>query len=94
MSIAQRVIQNALFSSLSQAWSYLVAIFLTPYLLFKLGTEGFAIWSLTFVLLGALASLDLGLGVTLTKFAAAALTEHRADFFSELLIPRFCFRWG
>lgn len=67
----QRIARNALLNSSGQAWSLLVAIFLTPYLLFKLGTEGFAIWSLTYVLVTALAFLDLGLRVTLTRFVAA-----------------------
>jgi O-antigen/teichoic acid export membrane protein len=84
-STAQRIIQNALLSSSSQALTFLVAIFLTPYLLIKLGTERFAIWSVTYVLVAALAALDLGLKVTLTRFVAASLAQKDFKKLSEVL---------
>lgn len=72
MSAAQRIARNALLNTSSRACSLLVTILLTPFILFKLGTEGFAIWSLTYLPVMALASLDLGLNVTVTRFVAAS----------------------
>jgi O-antigen/teichoic acid export membrane protein len=91
---AQRIIRNALLSSSSQAWNLLVAIFLTPYLLFKLGTEGFAIWSLTYVLVSSLVSLDLGLKVTLTRFVATSCAKNKMKSISEFLGTAFWISLG
>jgi len=70
MSTGRTVGRNTLYTALGRFSVLLVWILLTPRILRVLGPEQFGLWSLLLVLSGSLATLDLGLGVALTRYLA------------------------
>jgi O-antigen/teichoic acid export membrane protein len=51
-------------------WMMLLNLIITPYVLHKLGTQLFGVWSLVFVIANYMNLLDLGLGTSFAKYIA------------------------
>jgi O-antigen/teichoic acid export membrane protein len=69
-SIGKKIIKNTLFNSVDRIWQILVLVFLTPYILHKLGVEIFAVCSLVFVVANFLGLLDFGIRTSFAKYIA------------------------
>lgn len=57
---------------LSLLFSIVTTLILTPFLINRLGTESFGLWSLTFSVLGFFGLLDLGFNNTLVRYVSEA----------------------
>ncbi len=75
MSLARSVGRNAVYTALGRFSVLLVWFFVTPRVLEALGTERFGFWSILLLFTGSLATLDLGLGVAVTRSVAAAMSR-------------------
>lgn len=73
-SIAQ-LVKNAIYSSGGWVINIGLVLVVTPYLVFKLGSEGYGVYSLLMGLLGYYNLADLGLGQSITKYVA----QYEAD---------------
>ncbi|HRI87756.1 MAG TPA: oligosaccharide flippase family protein [Candidatus Hydrogenedentes bacterium] len=76
----QRVIaRNTLWNVAGRAWDAIAALFLTPYIVWKLGLEEYGVWGLVAAFSGYIGLLDLGFGSGYAKFIAeyAARGERR-----------------
>jgi O-antigen/teichoic acid export membrane protein len=67
---AKKIIRNTIYNSAGFICLVLVNLLLTPYILKKLGSQMFAIWSLIFVITNYLNFFDLGIGSSFSKFIA------------------------
>ena len=65
-----QVLVNALSNYGRFFLSILIMGLLTPYIVEKLGTDAFGLWSLTLAFLGFFSLLDLGLGAAVVKYVA------------------------
>ncbi|MGE5280071.1 MAG: polysaccharide biosynthesis C-terminal domain-containing protein [Deltaproteobacteria bacterium] len=75
MKISEKVIHNTLFSSFGYAWWVLVSLFLTPYIIAKVGLEGYGLFVVLEAALGYVTVLDItGINISLVKF----VSEHHA----------------
>lgn len=63
--------RNAVANFLGRAFTALLWVAVTPFVLSRLGPERFGIWSLFFTFLSYLLAFDLGLSSTMTRFVAA-----------------------
>ena len=72
-SIAQAVGRNTIASLVARAASLLVWFALTPMMLSRLGADRFGFWAILLALGGSLATVDLGLGVALSRFVAESV---------------------
>ena len=77
---SRKVARNALYNSAAWAGSVLIAILVTPYLVRKLGIEGYGVYALLTSLVGYFSLMDLGLGQGVTKYVAeyVARGDHEA----------------
>ncbi len=63
--------RNILWNIAAFLWLSLLVIFVTPYMVHKLGLEAFGLWSVITAFGGYLGAMDLGLGNALIRFVAA-----------------------
>jgi O-antigen/teichoic acid export membrane protein len=65
-----RIVRNALFILCARVWFLVMGLFLTPYILSRLGNDEFGIWLLVGVIVGYVGIADFGLGASFVKFIA------------------------
>jgi O-antigen/teichoic acid export membrane protein len=65
-----KVVRNALFILFARVWFLVVGLFVTPYILSRIGNEEFGIWLLVGVFVGYVGIVDFGLGASFVKFIA------------------------
>jgi O-antigen/teichoic acid export membrane protein len=70
-AIAQRIAANSLNNAVGRVWVIVITLILTAYAVHRLGTEAFAIWSVTLAVSSYAAIFDLGAGSAFAKFVAA-----------------------
>lgn len=68
MSLKKRTIKNSLFSMGAFLWPMLLAFFVTPFVVQKLGQEEFGVLALITSFIGFFAVLDFGVAPSLVKF--------------------------
>lgn len=66
----KRVVRNAGFIVLARVWFLAVGVFLTPYILKRLGDDQYGIWLLIGAFVGYLGLADFGLKASFVKFVA------------------------
>ncbi len=82
MKISEKVIHNTVFSSLGYVWWILISLFLTPYIIAKVGIQGYGLFVVIEAALGYVSSLDItGINVSLVKFVSE---YHAAKEFGSL----------
>lgn len=64
------LIKNTLFNLLGRFATLIVGLFLIPYLVNKLGTTQFGLWSITLAITGIVGIIDLGISPAIVKFVA------------------------
>ena len=69
-SLTKRIVRNTLFNFAGRFWAMFLGLLLTPFLVAKLGTTGYALWSLVLVITHYLFTWDLGLGNALIRHVA------------------------
>jgi O-antigen/teichoic acid export membrane protein len=69
-NIERKIVRNTTYNVIGRTWLMVVMLILTPYILHKLGTEVFGVWSLVFVVANYLNLMDLGIGNSFAKYIA------------------------
>jgi len=69
-SLSNKLIRNTFFNFVGRSWAMLVTLFLTPYIVSKLGIQRFGVWSLVLVITSYFGLLDLGLSASFVKYVA------------------------
>ena len=78
--IGRVIVRNTLFSAGGRFIGAGIAFLVTPYIVYKLGTEGYGVWALMSVVTGYAGLLDLGVRSAFTKYVAEynAKGDHEA----------------
>ena len=74
-SLSDKLVRNTLYSITGSFWNYLVYILLTPYVISKIGKEGYGIWSLVIVFINYVAYFDLSVNNSYVKFISESYTK-------------------
>ena len=69
-SMINKLLKNMSFSLASKAWRIILPIFVTPFIVKKLGIDAYGVMSLLTVFAGYFALSDLGLTATIEKYIA------------------------
>lgn len=75
--LSDKVIRNTLFNFTRLLISFPVTIFLTPYILHRIGIEAYGVWALTLALASYVNLLDLGINAAITKYVAEYNIKHK-----------------
>ena len=73
MSLSEKVIKNTYYYFFSQVISLLMPLFLTPFIIMKIGDTQFGIYTLILGVLGTFGLLDLSLSTSFIKFISEYL---------------------
>jgi O-antigen/teichoic acid export membrane protein len=65
-----KVIRNTLFTFYARLWCLALSIWLTPYIVSRLGNEAYGVWVLLAALVSYIGLIDLGLGASFVKHIA------------------------
>ncbi len=84
-----RLVRNTAWNSAGRVIAISTSIVLTPYLLAKLGQEAFGLWAFSWLLLGYLSLLDLGIQGSLVRQIAHSLPDQHPERFSRILSSSF-----
>jgi O-antigen/teichoic acid export membrane protein len=85
---SQRLTQfavNASWGVLSVVVNLVAGLLMAPYLISKLGEDGYGVWSLIFVVAGYFTFLDFGFRSAVVNFTARALAEQNIERINALL---------
>ena len=82
---SRRYATNVLWSWLGVVVSLCIGIVLSPYIIRKLGSEGYGLWTLLFATVGYYVLLDLGLGAAVQHFTAYHRARNEPDHINEIL---------
>ncbi|MBI2861565.1 MAG: oligosaccharide flippase family protein [Chloroflexi bacterium] len=91
MPFAEKVLRNALYSSVGRLWLYVITFVLTPYILNILGAERFGLWALTFAVTSYFSLMDLGVSESFIKFVAEHHTRHEPDEINRVVTTGLVF---
>ncbi|KPL02739.1 MAG: hypothetical protein AMJ73_08390 [candidate division Zixibacteria bacterium SM1_73] len=73
--ISEKIIKNTIYNTIGKFWGILVVLFLTPYMVSRLGVERYGIWALLTSLVGYIGFLDLGVGGSYVRYIAEYYTQ-------------------
>ncbi len=76
---------NVLWNWTGVAVSLIGGLVLTPYIIRKLGADGYGVWSLVFSLIGYYSLLDFGFRSAVVRFSAHYRAQHDSDKINELV---------
>jgi O-antigen/teichoic acid export membrane protein len=86
-----RFVSNVLWSWVGGAVQLLPGLVVSPYLIFKLGSERYGIWSLAFSLVGYYALVDLGFRSAAVRYAAQFRAMGETENINELVNTLFLY---
>ena len=84
-STTERFVRNALWNGLGFTVSIISGILLSPYIIRKLGPEGYGIWALVFALVDYVWLTDLGIRSSVLKFSAHYLARGEQEKINEVI---------
>jgi O-antigen/teichoic acid export membrane protein len=88
---APRFLHNVLWSWFGVAVQLLPGFVVTPYMIFKLGTEQYGIWSLVFSVVGYYALVDLGFRSAAVRYTAHFYATGESQKLNELVNTLFLY---
>ena len=89
-----RLISNTLWNGVGRVATVLVGLFLTPYILARVGQERFGLWALANLLIGYFSLADLGIQSSLVRQIAYARPQQNPTKLSEIVSTSFFFYLG
>ncbi|MFQ6032752.1 MAG: oligosaccharide flippase family protein, partial [Candidatus Zixiibacteriota bacterium] len=92
--ISEKIIKNTLYNTIGKFWGILVVLFLTPYIISRLGVERYGIWALITSLVGYIGFLDLGVGGSYTRYIAEYYTQKDYPKINQVINTGFLFCLG
>ena len=78
-------VRNALWNVLGFSVTLASSVFLSPYVINKLGPEGYGVWALAFSLVDYLWLSDMGFRSAVLKYSAHYLARREVDKINEVL---------
>lgn len=94
VNIKERLILNTFFGLVGLGFSRVIGLVLTPYVLYKLGVEQFALWSLVQGILGYLSKADMGVSTAYARYIAQFYAKHDYERLNKVLNTGFFFYIG
>lgn len=85
LSRSHILIRNTLWNFTSQGWLLILAFVTTPYVVHKLGTSAYGVFSIVSVVIGYFGFLDLGLGQAVIKYVSEYYAKKDYDTIRKII---------
>jgi O-antigen/teichoic acid export membrane protein len=92
--ISEKIIKNTLYNTIGKFWGILIVLFLTPYIVNRLGVERYGIWALLTSLVGYIGFLDLGVGGSYARYISEYYTQKDFSKVNQVINTGFLFCLG
>lgn len=71
-STSDKIIKNTIFNAIGRFWGIIVTLFLTPYIISRIGLDRYGVWTLAGVATSYFSLLDFGVGTSFVKYISEA----------------------
>ena len=88
-SISYKVIVNTLYNTFGRFWGIMVGVFLTPYIISRIGVDRFGVWAVVGVVTGYFGLLDLGVGASFVKYISEFYARKEYNKISHIVNTGF-----
>src|SRR6266850_199588 len=88
---SKKFVTNTFFNVLGRSFNFLTNLFLTPYILSRLGVGDFGVWVLLTIFIYSFNLLDLGLGFSFVKYISAYHTHQDYDRINKVIFSGLAF---
>jgi O-antigen/teichoic acid export membrane protein len=82
---SEKIVRNTLYNIGGSMWNYLAHFLLTPYIISRVGVEGYGVWSLVFVFINYFAYFDLSVNTSYVKYIAEYYTKGDSRRINEVV---------
>ena len=89
--ISHKIIKNTKFNALGRGWEVVIRIFLTPYIISKIGQERYGILAIVAVVTGYFSLLDIGVGDSFLKYFSEYFAKGKEKKVNEVANSGFIF---
>lgn len=93
----KKIVKNSIFSILGNVITFPIYFFLVPYMLKKIGSEGYGLWALTGIISSYQVFVEFGFTATLVRYIAKENADNNIDKINEYLsttLNSFLILWG
>jgi O-antigen/teichoic acid export membrane protein len=91
IGIAQKIIRNTKFNALGRVWDIGIHLFLTPYIILRIGADRYGVFAIVSVLTGYFTLIDLGVGDSFLKYFSEYLAKNDNRRINEVANTGFVF---
>ncbi|MBU0880956.1 MAG: oligosaccharide flippase family protein [Candidatus Omnitrophica bacterium] len=88
-SISYKVIVNTIYNTFGRFWGIIVGIFLTPYIISRVGVDRFGVWAVVGVVTGYFGLLDMGVGASFVKYISEFYARKEYNKISHIVNTGF-----
>lgn len=90
-SIGRKIARNTAYNFVGRAWSLIVTLAMTPFIISHIGIERFGILSIVGAIAGYFGILDFGLGTSFVKYIAEYYTKKEYSKINQIVNTGFVF---
>jgi O-antigen/teichoic acid export membrane protein len=90
-SIPDKIIRNTFFNAIGRFWGILVAVFLTPYIVGRIGIERYGVWAIVGVFTSYFGLLDFGIRASFVKYIAEFFAKNDHNKINQVVSTGFFF---
>jgi O-antigen/teichoic acid export membrane protein len=90
-SLSRKVIRNTVYNSIGRFWGMLVGLFLTPYIIHRIGVDRFGVWAIIGVITGYFGLFDFGVGASFVKYISEFYAKKDYDNINRVVNTGFVF---
>ncbi len=83
--ISDKIIKNTTYNIIGRFWVILIAVFLTPYIITRIGIERYGIWAITGAITGYVGLFELGIGKSFAKYVSEFFAKHEYENINKII---------
>ncbi len=84
-SLSRKIVRNTAYNIAGRLCGIIVMLFLTPYIISRIGMERFGIWSIVGVITGYFGLLDFGVGTSFVKYIAEFYAKREFEKINQVI---------
>ena len=81
----EKIVRNTLFNIAGSLWNSLVYFLLIPYVISKIGVEGYGVWTLAYIFINCITYVDLSLNTAYVKYISEYYTKRDYQKMNEVI---------
>lgn len=84
-STSEKIIRNTVYNAIGRFWGIIVTLFLTPYIISRIGLDRYGVWTLAGVATSYFSLLDFGVGTSFVKYISEAHAQNEDSELNRII---------